>query len=55
MTMNEILALQGVRMGACQQETVTPRQLCQIAGNAICVDVLARLMRCLLEATNLNH
>lgn len=55
MTINEILALQGVRMGACQQETVTPRQLCQIAGNAICVDVLARLMRCLLEATNLNH
>ncbi|CAJ1450591.1 unnamed protein product [Effrenium voratum] len=54
MSTEEILLLQGVKMNRAHQGLVTPRQLRQIAGNAISVDVLAKLMHNVLEATRLT-
>ena len=54
MTLAEVCRLQGVYLTPQLVASASQRQLMQIAGNAICVDVLAPLMRNLMAATNIN-
>ena len=53
MTTNEIIKLMGVWPGDVPENVVSDRTLRLIAGNAIVVPVLARLLQALLQATGM--
>lgn len=53
MTISEILALQGVSLGRIPQGVLSDRQLGGIAGNAVPVPLLRRVMKALFTAAGL--
>lgn len=55
MTSSEVLALQGVPPGRIPAGVLSDRQLGAIAGNAVPVPLLRRVMKALFKAAGLQH